>query len=91
MEQIQMPGEYKVNRPIEIKCTECGVISIPTFQMEKNEHGNFVYSDGCLDLCDECMKKGWTSDSSEIIDALNKDPMFQVGYVSPIQQIDLLE
>lgn len=91
MEHIQTPnGEYKINRPIEIKCTDCGLISTPTFQMEKNAGGNFVYSDGCLTLCDVCMEKGWTSDPSEIIDTLNKDPAFEVGYVSPIQQIDLL-
>lgn len=79
----ELPGEYKIERPIEIKCTECGVVSIPKFQMEKNEKGNFVYSDGCLTLCDACMSKGWTSDPKEMIDALNKDPLFQLGIKSP--------
>lgn len=78
--------EYKINRPIEIKCTDCGFFSTPNFQMEKNENGNFVYSDGCLTLCDECMTKGWTDDPDEIIKGLNYDPNFQIGYPSPIQR-----
>lgn len=82
-------GEYKIVRPIEIKCTDCGLVSIPKFQIEKGATGNYVYSDGCLTLCDECMSKGWTSDPKEIIDAFNKDPKFQIEYVSPIQRKDL--
>jgi len=81
--------EYKINRPIEITCEDCGKVSTPSFQMEKNQNGNFVYSDGCLTLCDECMKKGWTDDPTEIIDALNKDDGFKIGYPSPIQRHDL--
>lgn len=86
------PEDYKINRPIEIKCTECGVISTPKYQLERNEIGekNYIYSDGSLTLCDKCMEKGWISDPTEIVDALNKDPAFQIGYKSPIQQIDLL-
>ena len=82
-------GEYKIKRPIEIKCTDCGLVSTPEFQMEKNIGGNYVYSDGCLTLCDKCMKNGWTDNPDEIIDALNKDPKFQIGYESPIKVWDL--
>lgn len=89
MKEENPPFEYKISRPIEIKCVECGLISIPSFQMEKNEHDHFRYSDGCLDRCDECMKKGWTSDPDEIIKALNDDPLFKIGYLSPIQRHDL--
>jgi hypothetical protein len=83
------PEELKIKRPIEVKCTDCGKVSVPEFQMEKNDGGNFIYSDGCITLCDECMKKGWTCDPDEMIKALNDDPLFQVGYQSPIQRHDL--
>lgn len=85
------PGEYKIIRPIEIRCEDCAKISIPKYQMERNEvlDKQYMYSDGCLTLCDECMAKGWTSDPIEIIDGFNKDPKFQIGYQSPIQRHDL--
>lgn len=86
----ETPGEYKIQRPIEIKCTECGIVSVPKFQMEivdgekfPENKGKYVYSDGCLTLCDECMSKGWTSDPQEIQDAFAKDPAFKLGIKSP--------
>lgn len=76
-------------KPIEVKCVECGVVSIPKWQLEKNDQGNYTYSDGCLEkhvvLCDECMSKGWTDDPQEVFDALNKDTRFQLGIKSPYE------
>lgn len=58
MEKIKIiGGEYNIKRPIEVKCTECGLISTPKYQMEKNGYKNFTYSDDCLRLCDKCMSK----------------------------------
>lgn len=81
-------GEYKINRPIEIKCTECGKISMPDFQLEKNENGDYLYSDGCLTLCDECMNKGWTSNPEEVSKAILEDPLLSkvVSHQSPYFQ-----
>lgn len=69
-------GEYFIKRPIVIKCEECGLVSTPKFQMElqKDKVDEYMYSDGCLTLCDECMNKGWTSDPKEVYDAIRNDP-----------------
>lgn len=84
------PGNYEVARPIEIKCTECGVVSTPAFQMEKNEQDNFVYSDGCLTLCDACMSKGWTDDPEEVSKAIMADPFLSkhIEHLSPYKPED---
>jgi endogenous inhibitor of DNA gyrase (YacG/DUF329 family) len=47
----------------EIKCPECGKISIPTWNSE----------DDIPNCCDECIKLGWISDPKEVYDAKKND------------------
>lgn len=70
----EIPGKYEIQRPIEITCSECGLTSVPKYQMEEDS-GRYFYSDGCLTLCDTCMNKGWTDDTKEVYEAIKNDPL----------------
>lgn len=38
-----------------------------------------------IENCHECDKENWITDPKEIIDTLNKDSSFKIGYKSPYQ------
>lgn len=67
-------GKYLVQRPIEVKCTDCGFVSKPKYQMEMNQE-NYTYSDGSITLCDNCMAIGWTDDPKKVYEAIKNDPL----------------
>lgn len=46
-------------------------------------------NDEKLPMCEKCKADGWIDNPEEIIKALNEDPLFQVGYESPITPLDL--
>lgn len=55
-------------------CTECG----EPVEKENLDVGIF--------LCKKCDEKNWSNNPAEIVEALSKDPKFQLGIVSPIQR-----
>lgn len=66
-----------------IACKECCRVEDPKYQYEKNNQDQYMYSYDAITLCDECMAKGWTSDPMEILEAIIKDPRFNLGIESP--------
>lgn len=65
----------------QLTCKECQKPFEEYSVIEKGPMKDAPYEG--IDICQDCMSLGWTDDPKEIIDSLNKDPLFSVGVESP--------